>query len=190
MKYLLGIVVTLIAAPVFVYSQNPAPAQPRTPVSSVVFVDHDKVAAALAKGGGLVSASDVLVSGSHREKPGQVEVHELHHAARREDRDIRDGEFETACQQVCPTEAISFGDLNNPESRASKARKDPRNYALLGELGTKPRTTYLAEMRNPNPEIATAAPTVRASRLLSATRGTGRRTAGGTRTLARPGSGR
>ena len=76
MKYLLGIVVTLIAAPVFVYSQNPAPAQPRTPVSSVVFVDHDKVAAALAKGGGLVSASDVLVSGSHREKPGQVEVHD------------------------------------------------------------------------------------------------------------------
>ena len=76
MKYLPGIVVTLIAAPVFVYSQNPAPAQPRTPVSSVVFVDHDKVAAALAKGGGLVSASDVLVSGSHREKPGQVEVHD------------------------------------------------------------------------------------------------------------------
>ena len=78
--------------------------------------------------------------------------------ARREDREIRDGEFETACQQVCPTEAISFGDLNNPDSRASKAKKDPRNYALLGELGTKPRTTYLAEMRNPNPEIATAAP--------------------------------
>jgi MoCo/4Fe-4S cofactor protein with predicted Tat translocation signal len=76
--------------------------------------------------------------------------------AKREDRQIRDGEFETACQQVCPTEAITFGNINDPESRVSKAKKDPRNYALLGELGTKPRTTYLAEMRNPNPEIATA----------------------------------
>jgi len=76
--------------------------------------------------------------------------------AKREDRQIRDGEFETACQQVCPTEAITFGNINDPESRVSKAKTDPRNYALLGELGTKPRTTYLAEMRNPNPEIATA----------------------------------
>ena len=75
MKYLLGVVITLVAVPVFVYSQNP-PAQPRTPVSRVIFVDHDKVAAALAKGGSLVAASDVLVSGSHREKPGQVEVHD------------------------------------------------------------------------------------------------------------------
>jgi len=75
MKYLLGVVITLAVAPAFVYSQTP-PAPPTTPVSKVTFVDHDKVAAALAKGGGLVSASDVLVSGSHREKPGQVEVHE------------------------------------------------------------------------------------------------------------------
>ena len=76
MKYSLGVLVALVAVPVYVYSQTPAPAQPRTPVSSVVFVDHDKVAAALAKGGGLVTASDVLVSGSHRDKPGQVEVHD------------------------------------------------------------------------------------------------------------------
>jgi len=75
--------------------------------------------------------------------------------ARREDREIRDGEFETACQQVCPAEAITFGNINDPESRVSKAKNDPRNYALLGEVGAKPRTTYLAEMRNPNPEIAT-----------------------------------
>lgn len=76
MKYLLGVVIALVAAPIYVYSQTPPPAQPRTPVSTVIFVDHDRVAAALAKGGGLVTASDVLVSGSHREKPGQVEVHD------------------------------------------------------------------------------------------------------------------
>jgi mannose-6-phosphate isomerase-like protein (cupin superfamily) len=76
MRYLLGIAVAVVAVPVYLSSQATAPAQPRTPLSSVVFVDHDKVAAALAKGGGLVSASDVLVSGSHREKPGQVEVHD------------------------------------------------------------------------------------------------------------------
>jgi len=76
MKYLLGLVMTLALSPVFVYAQNPPPAEPRKPVSTVVFVDHDKVAAALAKGGPLVTASDVLVQGSHREKPGQVEVHD------------------------------------------------------------------------------------------------------------------
>lgn len=76
MRYLLGVAVAVVAVPVYLSSQAPAPAQPRTPLSSVVFVDHDKVAAALAKGGGLVTASDVLVSGSHREKPGQVEVHD------------------------------------------------------------------------------------------------------------------
>jgi mannose-6-phosphate isomerase-like protein (cupin superfamily) len=76
MKYLLGMAVALVALPAYVSLQAQAPAQPRTPVSSAVFVDHDKVAAALAKGGSLVTASDVLVSGSHRDKPGQVEVHD------------------------------------------------------------------------------------------------------------------
>lgn len=76
MRYLLAVVLTVVAAPALIYSQTPAPAPPRTPVSTAVFVDHDKVAAALAKGGSLVAASDVLVSGSHREKPGQVEVHD------------------------------------------------------------------------------------------------------------------
>ncbi len=76
MRYLLGVAVAVVAVPVYLSSQTPAPAQLRTPVSSAIFVDHDKVAAALAKGGGLVTASDVLVSGSHREKPGQVEVHD------------------------------------------------------------------------------------------------------------------
>jgi molybdopterin-containing oxidoreductase family iron-sulfur binding subunit len=73
--------------------------------------------------------------------------------AKREDRKIRDGEIVTACQAVCPAEAIVFGDLNDPLSRVSKLKADPRNYSLLGELGTKPRTTYLAAVRNPNPEI-------------------------------------
>ena len=76
MRYLLGVAVGVVAVPVYLSSQTPAPAQSRTPVSSAVFVDHEKVAAALAKGGGLVTASDVLVSGSHRDKPGQVEVHD------------------------------------------------------------------------------------------------------------------
>ena len=59
---------------------------------------------------------------------------------------IADGAVKTACQGACPTRAISFGDLNDKESAVRAARQDPRNYALLGELNTKPRTTYLAEL--------------------------------------------
>ena len=70
-----------------------------------------------------------------------------------ENRRIRDGEILTACQAVCPTEAIVFGDINDPESRVRKLKELERNYTLLGELGTRPRTTYLSAMRNPNPEI-------------------------------------
>jgi len=70
-----------------------------------------------------------------------------------EGRKVRDGEIVTACQAVCPTEAIVFGDVNDPESRVSKLKADKRNYSLLGELNTKPRTTYLSALRNPNPEI-------------------------------------
>jgi molybdopterin-containing oxidoreductase family iron-sulfur binding subunit len=73
--------------------------------------------------------------------------------ARREGREIRDGDVATACQAVCPAGAIVFGDVNDPESRVSRQKKDPRNYALLAELGTRPRTTYLSVVRNPNPEI-------------------------------------
>ena len=76
MRYLFALALTVAAAPAVIYSQAPAPAAPRTPVSEAIFVDHDKVTAALAKGGTLVGASDVLVQGSHRDKPGQVEVHD------------------------------------------------------------------------------------------------------------------
>ncbi len=70
-----------------------------------------------------------------------------------EGRKVRDGEIVTACQAVCPTEAIVFGDVNDPNSRVSKLKAEKRNYSLLADLNTKPRTTYLSALRNPNPEI-------------------------------------
>ena len=70
-----------------------------------------------------------------------------------EGRRVRDGEIVTACQAACATEAIVFGDINDPNSRVSKLKAEERNYSLLGELNTQPRTTYLASVRNPNPEI-------------------------------------
>jgi molybdopterin-containing oxidoreductase family iron-sulfur binding subunit len=69
-------------------------------------------------------------------------------------RELRDGEVETACQQACPAEAITFGDIRDAGSRVMAAKNNERNYALLAELFTKPRTTYLAGLRNPNPELA------------------------------------
>jgi len=81
--------------------------------------------------------------------------------AEREGRKINDanheGELQTACQQSCPAGAIIFGNLNDPNSRVAKLKAQDRNYALLGELNTRPRTTYLAEVRNPNPELKEAA---------------------------------
>jgi molybdopterin-containing oxidoreductase family iron-sulfur binding subunit len=74
-------------------------------------------------------------------------------ASEREGRKIADGEVRTACQQACPSHAIVFGDLADPESAVAKAKRDPRDYGLLTELGTRPRTTYLAIVRNPNPEL-------------------------------------
>jgi MoCo/4Fe-4S cofactor protein with predicted Tat translocation signal len=66
---------------------------------------------------------------------------------------IKDGELQTACQQSCPAGAIIFGNINDPESKVSKLKAQSRNYSLLGELNTRPRTTYLAEVSNPNPEL-------------------------------------
>ena len=71
----------------------------------------------------------------------------------REDRKIQDGELQTACQQSCPANAIIFGNINDPNSRVSKLKAGARNYSLLADLNTRPRTTYLAEIRNPNPEL-------------------------------------
>jgi MoCo/4Fe-4S cofactor protein with predicted Tat translocation signal len=71
-----------------------------------------------------------------------------------EDRLVRDGEIVTACQQACPADAIVFGNVNDPHSRVSKLKAESRNYGLLEDLNTRPRTTYLARVRNPNPEIS------------------------------------
>jgi MoCo/4Fe-4S cofactor protein with predicted Tat translocation signal len=74
--------------------------------------------------------------------------------AKREDRTIRDGEVVTACQAVCPAEAIVFGDINDPNSKVAKLKSSPRNYSQLEELNSRPRTTYLAAVKNPNPDPA------------------------------------
>jgi molybdopterin-containing oxidoreductase family iron-sulfur binding subunit len=73
--------------------------------------------------------------------------------AEKEDRKVRDGEIQTACQATCPTEAIIFGDVNDANSRVAKMKAEKTNYGLLADLNTRPRTTYLAELRNPNPEF-------------------------------------
>jgi len=83
-------------------------------------------------------------------------VQRIRHAgidAEREGRKIRDGEVMTACQQACPPKAITFGDINDAASQVAHWKKDARNYALLEELGTRPRTTFLAQIKNPNPEL-------------------------------------
>jgi molybdopterin-containing oxidoreductase family iron-sulfur binding subunit len=73
--------------------------------------------------------------------------------AQKEDREVRDGEILTACQATCPTQAIIFGNINDAASQVAQARKEHLNYGLLAELNTRPRTTYLAALANPNPEL-------------------------------------
>ena len=74
-------------------------------------------------------------------------------AAEEAGREIRDGEILTACQQTCPTQAIVFGNINDADSRVAKLKAQSRNYGILTDLNTRPRTTYLGKLRNPNPEI-------------------------------------
>jgi molybdopterin-containing oxidoreductase family iron-sulfur binding subunit len=69
---------------------------------------------------------------------------------------IHDGAIVTACEQACPTQAIVFGNANDKHSRVAKLKAQQRNYSLLGELNARPRTTYLAAVRNPNPELESA----------------------------------
>ncbi|HXF06895.1 MAG TPA: TAT-variant-translocated molybdopterin oxidoreductase [Blastocatellia bacterium] len=73
--------------------------------------------------------------------------------AKKEDREIRDGEIVTACQAACPTQAIVFGNIADPTSRVARLKAHPLNYGILTELNTKPRTTYLAKLRNPYREV-------------------------------------
>jgi MoCo/4Fe-4S cofactor protein with predicted Tat translocation signal len=77
-------------------------------------------------------------------------------AADKADRDIRDGEIVTACQQACPTGAITFGNINDKASKVFKLKSQQRNYGVLADLNTRPRTTYIAEVFNPNPELSEA----------------------------------
>ena len=78
-------------------------------------------------------------------------------AAEEQDRRVRDGEIQTACQQVCPANAIVFGDIATGDTAVAKRKQNPRNYAVLEDLNTRPRTTHLAAVINPNPEMPVSA---------------------------------
>lgn len=84
-------------------------------------------------------------------------INEARIQSEKEDRTIREGEIVVACQQACPTDAIIFGNINDPHSAVSKLKNQPHNYGMLTELNTKPRTTYLARVLNPNSEVPSAA---------------------------------
>ena len=83
-------------------------------------------------------------------------IRESQQQADNENRDLYPNEIETACQQACPTNAITFGDLNNPESDVVREKENPRRYELLSYLNTKPRLSYLGRVRNTNPRIEEA----------------------------------
>ena len=80
-------------------------------------------------------------------------INEVRIRAEKDGREIRDGEIKTACQSACPAQAIVFGDINDKQSEVTKVKAEPRTYGLLADLNTKPRTTYLAKITNPNPDM-------------------------------------
>jgi Fe-S-cluster-containing dehydrogenase component len=80
-------------------------------------------------------------------------IEEAKITADKENRLVRDGEIVTACQQACPADAIVFGNLNDKDSRVSKLRKLQRTYQVAADVNARPRTTYIAEVSNPNPEL-------------------------------------
>ena len=69
---------------------------------------------------------------------------------------VRDGEIITACQEACPTSAITFGNINDPAAKVNKLKKEERSYQVLADLNYRPRTSYIAGVTNPNPELETA----------------------------------
>ncbi len=83
-------------------------------------------------------------------------INEARITAEEQDRPLRDGDIVTACQAACPTQAIVFGDINDKESKVAGLKAEPRDYGLLAELNTRPRTTYLARITNPNPGVEKA----------------------------------
>jgi molybdopterin-containing oxidoreductase family iron-sulfur binding subunit len=81
-------------------------------------------------------------------------INEARKTAKKENRKIEDGEVVTACQAACPTQAIIFGNMNDPEAAITRAKAEPHDYSLLPELNTRPRTTYLVRIVNPSPALA------------------------------------
>ena len=73
--------------------------------------------------------------------------------AKLQGRDIADGDIRTACEQACPSQAITFGNIRDPDSRVSQMKKQDRDYVMIGELNNKPRTSYLANVRNPHADL-------------------------------------
>ena len=80
-------------------------------------------------------------------------INEAKKKAKLDNRQLRDGEIQTACQQACPADAIAFGNIRDKKSMVARWKESDRNYALLAELNTRPRTSYLAKLRNPNPAL-------------------------------------
>jgi molybdopterin-containing oxidoreductase family iron-sulfur binding subunit len=83
-------------------------------------------------------------------------IQEVKIRADKENRDIHDGEIQTACQQACPTNAILFGNINDKNSRVAKIKADSRSYGVLADINTRPRTTYVAGVLNINEDLAKA----------------------------------